>query len=149
MASDATRASESTLSDVRPLYRQIMLELDTHRAKLRTVLGETADSIVPAFPTVIWHIEDVLSRHYALKLPSVFVDQRSPDEELIVVDVSLRRGQIAAWTIDATEGDGTFIAEDPVTESDGAQMADADVAAHRLATFLSSCRPLMISVSSS
>jgi hypothetical protein len=131
------------------LYRQAVLELDTHRAKLGTVLGETADSIVRAFPTVIWHIEDALSRRYALKLLLVFVDQRSPDEELIVVDVSLRRGKVAAWTIDATRGDGTFIAEDLISESDGAQMAHADVAAHRLATFLTRCRPLMISVLSS
>jgi len=131
------------------LYRQIVQELDTHRAKLRTVLGEAADSIVRAFPTVNWHIEDAFSRHYALKLLLVFVDQRSPDEELIVVDVSLRRGQIAAWTIDATRGDGTFIAEDLVSESDGTQMADADVAGLRLATFLTRCRPLMISVLSS
>jgi hypothetical protein len=131
------------------LYRQIVLELDTHRAKLRTVLGEVADSIVSTFPTVIWHIEDAPKRHYSLKLLLVFVDQRSPDEELIVVDVSLRRGQIAAWTIDTTRGDGTFIAEDLVSESDGARMADADVAAHRLTTFLNRCRPLMISVLSS
>ena len=97
-------------------------------------------------PNIESHIEDHPSSIYALTLLLVFVDKAAVEDELLVIDVALELSPGPHWTIDATRGDGTFIAEDTnISESDQLTMlADAHAAAARVAAFIDRSRSALI-----
>jgi hypothetical protein len=83
----------------------------------------SAASVSSRLPHVSWHVEDNPSREYVLSLLLVFVDERRPEDELVVVAVNVDRASDPRWTIDATGHLGTLIAEETeLTASDQAEM---------------------------
>lgn len=108
-----------------------------------------ATSVSSQLPHVSWHIYDnTSSRVYALSLLLVFVDERHPEDELVVVDVTLNRASDPRWTIDATGHLGTFIAEETeLSASDHVEMfVDPRAASARVEAFLSLNEPAFIEV---
>ena len=84
---------------------------------------------------------DVGSVHYSVSMLVDFIDQRTPQDDLVVVSVTAKGFESPEWSIDATQGDGTMIAEDVIDHAASANMsADPDVAAERLRRFLASSR---------
>jgi hypothetical protein len=128
------------------LYRRLVPSLDQHRSRIRAVLEAEADAIRSGRPSIESHLEDHPSRIYALSLILVFIDKAAVEDELLVIDVALALDPGPRWTIDATRGDGTFIAEDTnISESDQLRMfADADAAAARVAGFIDRARLALI-----
>ena len=137
-----------TPTDFAGLYRQVVPEPAQHRSTIEAVLGASARQIAAGLPRITWHIEGPPSRVYALQLLLVFVDERRPEDELLVVSVTLARDQEPRWAIDATGLNGALIAEEAgISEAQGAEMgADAELAAQRVAEFLARCRPLLVDV---
>jgi hypothetical protein len=130
------------------MYRRTMPNLDDHRLRIRSVLETSGASVRSGFSNVVWHIEDVLSRVYALSLLLVFVDRRHPMDELVVVAVNLRLDPAQRWTIDATGQFGIFIAEEAgLSGPDHDKMvADAPAAAAKVEAFLAQSEQLFIEV---
>ena len=81
-----------------------------HPSKIEAVLRASAKQIAADLPRITWHIESPPSRVYALQLLLVFVDERLPEDELLVVSVTLARDQEPEWAIDATGLNGALIA---------------------------------------
>jgi hypothetical protein len=107
--------------------------------------AESVESRVPSVSSQIYGAPSVV---YVLILLLAFVNPRQPEDELVVVSVTLRANPVPQWTIDATGQFGTFIAEETrLTASDKVAMAaDAGAAAATVAAFLKRSDLLLVEV---
>lgn len=124
-----------------------MLRLDSHYQKLRPILEGAGRSIEQQVPNIAWTIEGGFqSTHYLLTLMLVFVDPRSPEDELAVITVTCSQGPVRRWTIDATGEDSIFLTEETrLSDEDHVRMAeDPDAASAAVEAFIGLTKRLVV-----
>jgi hypothetical protein len=114
-------------------------------AAVDRALMDFGSSITARVPGLRSHIEAHPSEHYDRSCLLVFDHPRLPESDLVVLEATIVSRQPAAWIIDATEGDGTILAEGSPDQLDlAAMLADPRSADEYLRSFLQAAEPSIL-----